>query len=217
MTFDFHLAIQILPLLLKGLVVTIEATIAGFVAALAGGLVLALAYRAGSKVIQIVSRSLVEFIRNTPLLVQLYFLFYGLPLLGVRFSAFISGVLGLGIYYSAYIAEVYRGGIDAVPHGQWEAARSLGFSRAQTWRRIILPQAVPPVIPVLGNYLIGMFKETPLLAMITIPELLSAAHQVTGMTYRYTEPYTMVALIFLAISYFTSLLFRRLERKVAHY
>ena len=217
MTFDFHLAIQILPLLLKGLVVTIEATIAGFVAALAGGLILALAYRAGSKVIQIVSRTLVEFIRNTPLLVQLYFLFYGLPLLGIRFSAFISGVMGLGIYYSAYIAEVYRGGIDAVPHGQWEAAQSLGFSRAQTWRCIILPQAVPPVIPVLGNYLIGMFKETPLLAMITIPELLSAARQVTGMTYRYTEPYTMVALIFLTISYSTSLLFRRLERKVAYH
>jgi polar amino acid transport system permease protein len=110
---------------------------------------------------------------------------------------------------------VYRGGIDAVPHGQWEAAQSLGFRRRQTWFRIILPQAVPPIIPVLGNYVIGMFKETPLLAMITIPELLSAARQVTGMTYRYTEPYTMVALIFLTISYLTSLLFRRLERKVA--
>jgi polar amino acid transport system permease protein len=123
--------------------------------------------------------------------------------------------MGLGIYYSAYIAEVYRSGIDAVPKGQWEAAKSLGFSRGQTWFRIILPQAIPPLIPVLGNYLIGMFKETPLLAMITIPELLSAARQVTGMTYRYTEPYTMVALIFLAISYLASLLFRQLERHVA--
>jgi polar amino acid transport system permease protein len=92
----------------------------------------------------------------------------------------------------------------------------LGFSRLQTWRRIILPQAVPPLIPVLGNYLIGMFKETPLLAVITIPELLSAARQVTGMTYRYTEPYTMVALIFLAISCFASLFFRKLERHAHH-
>jgi polar amino acid transport system permease protein len=135
-------------------------------------------------------------------------------LVGIRFSAMITGVLGLGIYYSAYVAEVYRGGVDAVPAGQWEAAHALRFSRAQTWRRIILPQAIPPVIPVLGNYLIGMFKETPLLATITIPELLSAARQVTGMTYRYTEPYTMVALIFLIISYSASLLFRRLEREV---
>lgn len=214
MTFDTHLAVQILPLLLRGLVVTIEATLGGFVFALVGGLVLMVGYRARSSLAGAASRGVVEFLRNTPLLVQLYFLFYGLPLLGIRFSAMITGVLGLGIYYSAYIAEVYRGGVDAVPHGQWEAAQVLRFSRAQTWRRIILPQAVPPLIPVLGNYLIGMFKETPLLAMITIPELLSAARQVTGMAYRYTEPYTMVALIFLTISYSTSLIFRRLERKV---
>jgi len=210
--FDTHLALQILPLLLQGLVVTLEATFFGFVVALFGGLLLALAGRSRARA---ASRIVVEFLRNTPLLVQLYFLFYGLPLMQIRFSAMLTGVMGLGIYYSGYIAEVYRSGIDAVPHGQWEAAKSLGFSRGQTWFRIILPQAIPPLIPVLGNYLIGMFKETPLLAMITIPELLSAARQVTGMTYRYTEPYTMVALIFLAISYLASLLFRQLERHVA--
>jgi polar amino acid transport system permease protein len=149
---------QILSLLLRGLVVTIEATVSGFVCALLGGLVLALGYRASSATSRTMSRSLVEFIRNTPLLVQLYFLFYGLPLIGIRFSAMITGVIGLGIYYSAYVAEAYRGGIDAVPHGQWEAAEVLGFSLGQTWRRIILPQAIPPLIPVLGNYLIGMFK-----------------------------------------------------------
>jgi len=210
--FDTHLALQILPLLLQGLVVTLEATLGGFVVALFGGLLLALAEHSRARA---ASRAIVEFLRNTPLLVQLYFLFYGLPLMQIRFSAMLTGVMGLGIYYSGYIAEVYRSGIDAVPHGQWEAAKSLGFSRGQTWFRIILPQAIPPLIPVLGNYLIGMFKETPLLAMITIPELLSAARQVTGMTYRYTEPYTMVALIFLAISYLASLLFRQLERHVA--
>lgn len=214
MIFDARLAVQILPLLLRGLAVTIEATLAGFVFSLVGGLALALGYRADSSLVRTASRSIVEFLRNTPLLVQLYFLFFGLPQLGIRFSAMTTGVLGLGIYYSAYIAEVYRGGVDAVPRGQWEAALALRFTRGQTWRRIILPQAIPPVIPVLGNYLIGMFKETPLLAIITIPELLSAARQVTGMTYRYTEPYTMVALIFLAISYFTSLFFRHLERRV---
>jgi polar amino acid transport system permease protein len=160
--------------------------------------------------------TIIEFLRNTPLLVQLYFIFYGLPLAGIRFSAMTTGILGMGLYYSAYIAEVYRGGIDAVHRGQWDAARALGFSRWQSWLRIILPQAIPPVIPVLGNYLIGMFKETPLLATITIPELLSAARQITGMTYRYTEPYAMIALIFLVISYSTSLVFRRLERKRAN-
>jgi polar amino acid transport system permease protein len=206
---------QILSLLLRGLVVTMEATVAGFVCALLGGLMLALGYRASSATSRTISRSLVEFIRNTPLLVQLYFLFYGLPLIGIRFSAMITGVIGLGIYYSAYVAEAYRGGIDAVPHGQWEAAEVLGLSLGQTWRQIILPQAIPPLVPVLGNYLIGMFKETPLLAMITIPELLSAARQITGMNYRYAQTYTWLALIFLAISYAASLLFRQLERKVA--
>jgi polar amino acid transport system permease protein len=206
---------QILSLLLRGLVVTMEATVAGFVCALLGGLVLALGYRASSATSRTTSRSLVEFIRNTPLLVQLYFLFYGLPLIGIRFSAMITGVIGLGIYYSAYVAEAYRGGIDAVPLGQWEAAEVLGLSLGQTWRQIILPQAIPPLVPVLGNYLIGMFKETPLLAMITIPELLSAARQITGMNYRYAQTYTWLALIFLAISYAASLLFRQLERKVA--
>jgi polar amino acid transport system permease protein len=212
--FDIHLAIQTLPLLFRGLLMTMEATVGGFIVALLGGLALALAYRAHSLIVRASARFLVEFIRNTPLLVQLYFLFYGMPLLQIRFSAMTTGMIGLGVYYSAYIAEVYRSGIEAVHHGQWEAAHSLGFSRRQTWLHVILPQAIPPVIPVLGNYLIGMFKETPLLAMITIPELLSAARQVTGMTYRYTEPYTMVALIFLVISYSASLLIRRLERKV---
>jgi polar amino acid transport system permease protein len=212
MTFDFTLAIRIMPLLLRGLVATLEVTVAGFAVALVGGLIMALGLRAR----WFLARCLVEFLRNTPLLVQLYFLFYGLPLAGIRLSAMSTGIFGLGIYYSAYIAEVYRGGVDAVPAGQWDAARALGFTRVQTWRRIILPQAVPPLIPVLGNYLIGMFKETPLLAVITIPELLSAARQVTGMTYRYTEPYTMVALIFLAISCFASLFFRKLERHAHH-
>lgn len=216
MIFDFHLAASILPLLLRGLAITIEATLSGFLFALVGGLLLALGLRATMLPVRAAASTIIEFLRNTPLLVQLYFIFYGLPLAGIRFSAMTTGILGMGLYYSAYIAEVYRGGIDAVHRGQWDAARALGFSRWQSWLRIILPQAIPPVIPVLGNYLIGMFKETPLLATITIPELLSAARQITGMTYRYTEPYAMIALIFLVISYSTSLVFRRLERKRAN-
>jgi polar amino acid transport system permease protein len=214
--FDFHLAASILPLLLRGLAITIEATLSGFLFALVGGLLLALGLSATMLPVRAAASTIIEFLRNTPLLVQLYFIFYGLPLAGIRFSAMTTGILGMGLYYSAYIAEVYRGGIDAVHRGQWDAARALGFSRWQSWLRIILPQAIPPVIPVLGNYLIGMFKETPLLATITIPELLSAARQITGMTYRYTEPYAMIALIFLVISYSTSLVFRRLERKRAN-
>lgn len=216
MEFDAGFAIEILPDLLRGAVVTLEATLGGFVAALAGGLIVALGRRSRNPWIVGAFTSFTEFFRNTPLLVQLYFLFYGLPLFGPTLSAMTTGILGLGCYYSAYIAEVYRAGIDGVPRGQWEAARALDLPLGDTWRRIILPQAVPPMTPVLGNYLISMFKDTPLLATITIPEMFNAAQQVAGSTYRYNEPYTLLALIFLAMSYPASLLVRLLERRWRH-
>jgi polar amino acid transport system permease protein len=216
MEFDLGFAAEILPDLLRGAVVTLEATLGGFAAALVGGLVLALGRRSHNPWLTGVCASFAEFFRNTPLLVQLYFLFYGLPLFGLTLSAMTTGVLGLGLYYSAYIAEVYRAGIDGVPRGQWEAARALDLPAIDTWRRIILPQAVPPMTPVLGNYVISMFKDTPLLATITIPEMFNAAEQVAGSTYRYNEPYTLLALIFLAMSYPASLLVRLLERRWRH-
>ena len=211
MEFDWKFAAEILPDLLRGAIITVEATIGGFLVALVLGLVLAVGRR--NKVSNWFCAGYVEFMRNTPMLVQLYFLFYVLPLYGIRFGALETGILGLGLYYSAYIAEVYRAGIDAVPRGQWEAAHSLEMPAWQTWTRIILPQAIPPMGPVLGNSLIGMFKETPLLAVITVPELFNATMQVAGLTYRYNEPYTMVALIFLAMSYPAALLVRLFEKR----
>ena len=129
---------------------------------------------------------------------QLFFLFYILPGYGLTLDALTTGVLALGLHYSSYTAEVYRSGIQGVPRGQWEAATALNFSPVQTWRRVILPQAIPPVIPALGNYLIGMFKDTPLLATITVLELLGTALTEAGRTFRYLEPITLVGLIFLA-------------------
>jgi polar amino acid transport system permease protein len=102
-----------------------------------------------------------------------------------------------------------------VPSGQWEASTALGLSPRHTWTRIVLPQAIPPMVPVLGNYLIGMFKDTPLLATITIPEMFGAAEQIAGVTYRYNEPYTLVGLIFLLLSYPASLAVRHLEARTA--
>ena len=135
------------------------------------------------------------------------------PSPGITFGALTTGILALGLNYSAYIAEVYRAGIDGVPQGQWEAARALDFSPAQTWTRVILPQALPPMLPVLGNYLIGMFKDSPLLATITVPEMFAAAEHIAGETYRYNEPYTLVGLIFLCLSYPASLAVRQLEKR----
>ncbi len=211
MGFDFQFAWSILPDLLRGAVVTLEATVLGFFVALAGGLVLAVAQRTAAAP---AARAYIEFMRDTPLLVQLYFIFYVLPFAGLTVSAMACGVIGLGLNYSAYIAEVYRAGIDSVPPGQWEAARSLGLPRRIVWTRVVLPQALRPIVPVLGNYLIGMFKETPLLATITVPEMFNAAMQIAGTTYRYNEPYMLVAVLFLAMSYPAALAVRAIERRL---
>jgi polar amino acid transport system permease protein len=213
MKFDLSFAIEILPALLRGAIVTAEATFGGMALALLGGLVLALGRRSKIPGLPRLSASYVLFMRNTPLLVQIYFLFYVLPFAGITFGALTTGILALGLNYSAYIAEVYRAGIDGVPQGQWEAARALDFSPGQTWTRVILPQALPPMLPVLGNYLIGMFKDSPLLATITVPEMFAAAEHIAGETYRYNEPYTLVGLIFLCLSYPASLAVRQLEKR----
>jgi polar amino acid transport system permease protein len=213
MDFDFAFAWSIVPDLLNGLWVTVQVVVMGFVLAVLIGLLLAIAQRAKSAWLRGLCAGYSSFFRSTPLMVQLYVLFFALPLAGLTLPAFATGVIGLGLYYAAYIAEAFRGAIDDIPAGQWEAAQALDFDNATTWQRLIIPQALKPMLPVLGNYLIGMFKETPLLAVITLPELFQAAKQIAGMTYRYNEPYTLMALMFLAISVPTSLLFRYLERR----
>src|SRR5690554_1091300 len=145
MTFDWAYAKAILPSLLEAMVITLQATFAGFGLAVVVGLGLALARRSAQRVISRPAGWFVEFVRSTPLLVQLYFLFFALPSAGISLSPFAAGVLGLGLHYATYISEVYRAGIEAVPPGQWEAATALYFNRFQTWTRVILPQAIPPI------------------------------------------------------------------------
>ena len=214
MAFDFAFALEILPLLLRGAVITVIATFGGFAGALLGGLVLFFLYRAPLRGLRWAAHAYVYLIRNTPLLVQLYFIFYVLPSAGITIGALSCGLLGLSLHYSAFMAEVYRAGYEAVPKGQGEAADALGLHAVQKWRFIFLPQIVRPILPVLGNYLIGMFKETPILATITVIELFGAAQDVAGKTYRYNEPYTLVALIFLAISIPCSMAMSRLEASI---
>jgi polar amino acid transport system permease protein len=205
---------QIAPELLRAVQTTIAATLAGFALALVGGLLLAFARRAKPRGVSLAAAGVLEFVRSTPLLVQLYVLFYGLPSAGISLPPFAAGVLGLGIHYSAYLAEVYRSGIESVPRGQWEAATALNFSRRQTWTRIILPQAIRPIIPVLGNYLIVMFKETPVLSAITLVEMLMTAKMIGSASFRYLEAFTLAGMLFFLLSYASSLLIRRLESKL---
>ncbi len=193
--------------------ITILATILGYVLAVVLGLGLALLRRTRRRWLARTVNFLIEFIRGTPLLVQLYFLFYIMPDLGLTLSPLTAGVIGLGLHYATYPAEVYRAGIDNTPRGQWEAAKACNLTSGQSWRHVILPQAIPPMLPALANYFIAMFKETPLLSAITVLELMNQARSVANFNYRYLEPMTLVGAFFLVISLIAVVGLRLLERR----
>lgn len=214
MLFDLMFAWEILPTLARAAVITVEATVIGFAIAAVFGLVLAIARRARSRWIAWPVAGFVEFTRSTPLLIQLFFVFFVLPAFGVVLPPFLTGVLTLGFHYSAYCSEVYRAGIENVPDGQWEAAIALNLSPGRTYWDIIIPQAIPPVVPALGNYLVGMFKDTPLLSAIAVLELLQTAKIIGSETFRYLEPVTIVGVFFLVMSLASAALIARLERRL---
>lgn len=206
---------EIMPTLLDGLVVTIQATLLGSLVAMVLGLVFAIVRRMQNRLVTVPFGLLLDFIRGTPLLVQLYFLFFILPDLGLTLSPLVAGVIGLGVHYATYTAEVYRTGIDNLPRGQWEAAKAVNLTTGQTWRHIVIPQAIPPMIPNLANYFIAMFKETPLLSAITVLELMNQARSVANFNYRYLEPMTLVGVFFLLVSIPSVIGLRYLERRYA--
>lgn len=213
MDWDWNFVREIMPTLIQGVKITILATLLGSVLAAIVGLGIALARRSPNKALSRTVGWAAEFIRGTPLLVQLYFIFYVLPDIGILLPPLVAGVIGLGLHYGTYTAEVYRAGIDNVPRGQWEAAKACNLTPYQTWRHIILPQAIPPMIPALANYFVAMFKETPLLSAITVIELMSEARGVANSNYRYLEPMTMVGVLFLCISLIAVPALHLLERR----
>jgi polar amino acid transport system permease protein len=147
-------------------------------------------------------------------LIQVYFLFYVMPEYGLTLSALTAGTLGIALHYSCYIAEVYRAGLNGVPRGQWEATKALSMNPWNAYRSIILPQTIRPMIPVLGNYLIAMFKDTPVLSAITVVELMLQAKNIGSQTFRYLEPITMVGIFFLLLSVSFAYLVRKLEARM---
>lgn len=213
MGWDWSFVAEILPLLLDGLRLTILVTMLSAVVALMLGLAFALLRRTRVRAVARATGFFVEFIRGTPLLVQLYVIFFVLPDIGIMLPPLAAGVIGLGLHYATYTAEVFRAGIENVPRGQWEAARATNLTPHQTWLHVILPQAIPPMIPALANYLIAMFKETPLLSAITVLELMNQARSVANSSYRYIEPMTLVGVFFLVISLVSVVALRWLERR----
>lgn len=205
------------PFILKGLGLTVSLTFACFIFALIFGFVWIFLKRIPSKPILWLVTWIMEFIRSTPPLVQLFFLYYAwpvVPVIGVTLDPFTCAVLGIGIHYSTYIGEIYRSGIESVDKGQWEASIALNFSVIDKWKRIILPQAIPPTIPMLGNYFIIMFKEVPLASTIGVGGILYAANTYGALNFAYLEPLTIVGIIFLALSYPSSILIKKLEVKM---
>jgi polar amino acid transport system permease protein len=203
---------EYLPVLLHAGITTVVATFISFAIALLLGLALAIARGVNRRLIRWPASFAVEFIRRTPLLVQIYYLYYVLPDVGLTLPAMTTGILALGLHYSTYTSEVYRAGIQAVPRGQWDAVRALSLGRVHGFRLVILPQALAPIVPALGNYLITLFKETPLLSAIAVVELLQQAKIIGSLTFRYVEPITTVAFIFLILSLGSSYAVNRLER-----
>jgi polar amino acid transport system permease protein len=209
--FDLHYAAQILPALLHASLYTILITLIGFAIALVLGLVFAILRRSTIRPVALTVGFVVEFIRSTPLLIQIYVLFYVLPVYGITMSALTAGTVGIALHYACYTSEVYRAGLNGVARGQWEACCALSLSPRRTYLGVILPQAIRPVVPALGNYLVAMFKDTPVLSAITVVELMQQAKNIGSETFRYLEPITLAGLFFLVISVTFAHLVRRLE------
>ena len=207
-------AIEILPQMLLATLNTILAAGVGYAIAAVVGLLFLLGQRTPIKIVNMINREIVEFIRSTPLLIQLFFVYFVLPQFGITLSAWVCGMITIGLHFGTYLSEVYRGALEGVPKTQWEACRALNFSSFYTYRKIVLPQAFPIAIPGMGNYLVGIFKDTPLLSTIGVAELFHAATAVGGYHYRYLEPYTIVGLIFLTLSIPAAMWIRKIEKNV---
>ena len=207
-------AIEILPNMLWATLNTILAAGIGYAIAAIVGLLFLLGQRTPIKIVNIINREIVEFIRSTPLLIQLFFVYFVLPQFGITLSAWVCGMITIGLHFGTYLSEVYRGALEGVPRTQWEACRALNFSTFYTYRKIVLPQAFPIAIPGMGDYLVGIFKDTPLLSTIGVAELFHAATAVGGYHYRYLEPYTIVGIIFLTLSIPAAIWIRKIEKNV---
>jgi polar amino acid transport system permease protein len=208
---DWNLVWEALPGLLTGLKYTIIATLGGSTVALVLGFVWTLLRLASIPIVSPMAVLIVNFLRGTPGLIQLYFIFYVLPAYGLTLSIMTTGMLALGISFSGYTSEVLRAGIESVAPGQWEACLAIGLPIPHVWTRIILPQAMRTALPMLGSYLIYMFKDSAVLSTIGLTELLGKGMEFGFLYFRFTEPLTTVAALYFVVSYIASRVVRALE------
>ena len=199
--------------LLAGLALTVALTFVVIALALVLAIPVALLRMSQSLALRTLAGIYVEVIRGTPLLLQLVYIYYVLPSIGINLNPIVAAIVGLTLNYTAYMSEVYRGGILAVPRNQWEAAATIGMTRARAFRRIILPQALKIVTPALGNYFISLFKDTALASVVTVQELTFTGQIISARSYQYFTIYTATAILYLAVGYPSSLFVRWLEKR----
>ena len=211
---SLQLALDSAPFLLKGAVFTVVLSIGGMFFGLLLGFILALARLYGHAVFSWLARIYVSFFRGTPLLVQLFMIYYGLPQLGLELDPLPAALIGFSLNMAAYVCEILRAAIGSIDRGQWEAASSIGMTRAQTLRRVVLPQAARTALPPLGNSFISLVKDTALAATIQVPELFRQAQLITARTFEVFTMYLTAALIYWVLASVLAHLQNRLEERV---
>ena len=204
----------VLPRMWEAAGITVWATVVSFLLALVGGLILMLLKTHRSAWISRPTTEFIEVIRATPLLVQIFFLFFILPDFGITLPPLTTGILAIAIYNSTLCAEVYRAGFQAVPKGQWDACTALNLSTYRTFKDVIIPQSLPPIVPALGNYLVAIFKETPLLSFVAVAEIMQISKLIGVEYYRFTEAITIAGIFFLVMSLVAAFLIRLVENYV---
>jgi cystine transport system permease protein len=205
------------PLLEGAIIYTIPLTLISFVCGLALAILTALARISGNKVLQTIARIYVSAVRGTPLLVQLFIIFYGLPTIGIIIDPFPSAIIGFSLNVGAYASEIIRAAILSIPKGQWEAGYSIGMSYPQTLKRIILPQASRVSIPPLSNTFISLVKDTSLASMILVTEMFRRAQEIAATNYEFLLLYMQAALIYWVICFLLSVVQGRIENRLDRY
>ncbi|MBV4439786.1 amino acid ABC transporter permease [Clostridium tyrobutyricum] len=208
---------NILPILLKGSVMTVELTIITIILGSILGILLALLRLSNSKVLKYISSFYAWIFRGTPLLLQLFFFYYGLPFVGIELTPFTAAVIGLALNCGAYMSEIIRGGIQSIEQGQFEAAKALGFSYTQTMKKIILPQTFKVIIPPVGNEFISILKDTSLVSTIAMVELMRSAQQIYATSFDPISVFLTAAVFYLIMTTVFTTVFGIIERKLSVY
>lgn len=205
------------PIYLAGFKTAIEATLISLVFALIIGVFVGMQRYSDRGIISKISKIYVSIIRNTPLLVQLYFIFFGLPRLGISLSAFQTGIIGLSLNSGAYIAEMVKSGFQAIQKGQIEAAKSIGLGSGQRYRLILIPQAAPQVVPAIGGQMVQLVKDTCLLSLLAITEITKAATEIGNTTYKFLEAFVFAGIIYLVVNISLNIIVDLVERRIKYH